>query len=68
MNEIGMSLNDARLADGYELRAYLVDSELVVIRSHRVVDVALSGCGVRHCTNCLCLSNERGSADDGVGS
>lgn len=62
-----MSLNDARLAGGYELRAYLVDTEFVVIRSHRVVDVALSGRGVRHCANRLCLLNERGSWNDGLG-
>jgi hypothetical protein len=67
MNEIGMSLNDARFAAGYELRAYLVDSELVVIRSHRVVDVALSGRGVRHRAGYLWLLTERRFMDEGLG-
>lgn len=48
MNEIGISLDDARLAGDYELQAYLVDSELVVIRPHGVVDVALGRRGMRH--------------------
>jgi hypothetical protein len=62
-----MSLDDARLASDYELRAYLVDSELVVIRPHGVVDVALGRRGVRHRAEYSWLLTERRSMGDGLG-